>query len=56
MSAVTQYVVRDGIAVITLDNPPVNGLSNALRTGILQHLKQAAGDPAVKAVVISGSA
>ncbi|HEY7242151.1 MAG TPA: 3-hydroxyacyl-CoA dehydrogenase NAD-binding domain-containing protein [Burkholderiales bacterium] len=55
MSAVTQYVVRDGIAVITLDNPPVNGLSNAVRTGLLQHLKAADADPAVQAVVITGS-
>src|SRR4051812_14194977 len=55
MRAATQYVVRDGIAVITLDNPPVNGLSNAVRTGILQHLKAADADPAVKAVVITGS-
>src|SRR3954453_8110017 len=54
MRAATQYVVRDGIAVITLDNPPVNGLSNAVRTGLLQHLKAADADPAVKAVVIIG--
>jgi 3-hydroxyacyl-CoA dehydrogenase len=56
MSAVTQYVVRDGIAVITLDNPPVNGLNNPLRAGMMQHLKAADADPAVKAVVITGSA
>src|SRR3954463_13926981 len=55
MRAATQYVVRDGIAVITLDNPPVNGLSNAVRTGLLQHLKAADADPAVKAVVIIGA-
>jgi len=56
MSAATQYVVRDGVAVITLDNPPVNGLSNPLRAAIMQHLKAADADPAVKAVVITGSA
>src|SRR3954469_19152022 len=55
MRAATQYVVRDGIAVIALDNPPVNGLSNAVRTGLLQHLKAADADPAVKAVVIIGA-
>ena len=27
-----RYEVRDGIAVITLDNPPVNGLGHATRT------------------------
>jgi 3-hydroxyacyl-CoA dehydrogenase len=56
MSAATQYAVRDGVAVITLDNPPVNGLSNPLRAAIMQHLKAADADPAVKAVVITGSA
>jgi len=56
MSDATQYVVRDGVAVVTLDNPPVNGLNNALRAGVMQHLKAADADPAVKAVVIIGSA
>src|ERR687896_1557489 len=56
MSEAVQYAVRDGIAVITLNNPPVNGLGNALRAAILQHLKKADADPAVKAVVIIGSA
>jgi 3-hydroxyacyl-CoA dehydrogenase len=56
MSDVAQYSVRDGIAVITLNNPPVNGLGNALRAGIMESLKKAEGDPAVKAVVLIGSA
>ncbi len=55
MSDVAPYSVRDGIAVITLNNPPVNGLGNALRAGIAEGLKQAAADPAVKAVVMIGS-
>jgi 3-hydroxyacyl-CoA dehydrogenase len=56
MSAATQYVVRDGVAVITLDNPPVNGLGNALRAALMQNLRTADADPAVKAVVLIGSA
>src|SRR5262245_59038154 len=56
MSAATQYVVREGVAVITLDNPPVNGLGNALRAALMQNLKTADADPAVKAVVLIGSA
>ena len=55
MSDVAPYSVRDGIAVITLKNPPVNGLGNALRAGIAEGLKQAAADPEVKAVVLIGS-
>jgi 3-hydroxyacyl-CoA dehydrogenase len=56
MSDVAQYAVRDGVAVITLNNPPINGLSNALRAGILERLKEADADSTVKAVVLIGSA
>src|SRR3954470_22158987 len=56
MSEAAHYAVRDGIAVITLDNPPVNGLGNALRAAVMDHLKKAEADPAVRAVVIIGSA
>src|SRR5262245_58241632 len=55
MSEAALYAVRDGIAVITLNNPPVNGLGNALRAAVMEHLKKADADPAVKAVVIIGS-
>ncbi len=56
MSDVAQYAVRDGIAVITMNNPPVNGLGNALRAGLMENLKKAEADAAVKGVVIIGSA
>ena len=56
MSEVLHYAVRDGIAVLTLNNPPVNGLSNALRTALMDGFKKAEADPAVKAVVVTGSA
>jgi 3-hydroxyacyl-CoA dehydrogenase len=56
MSEVARYALRDGVAVITLNNPPVNGLGNALRAAILEYLKKADADPAVKAVVLIGSA
>src|SRR5258708_6842721 len=47
---------REGIAVVTLNNPPVNGLGNALRAAIMEYLKKAEGDPAVKGAVLIGSA
>ena len=56
MSEAARYSLRDGVAVITLNNPPVNGLGNALRAGIMDALKKAAADAQVKAVVIIGSA
>src|SRR5216117_1051456 len=55
MSEVAPYTVRDGVAVITLNNPPVNGLGNALRAGILQGLERATAEAQVKAVVLSGA-
>src|SRR2546430_5886388 len=53
---IVHYSVRDGIAVITLNNPPVNSLGNALRAAIMEYLKKAEGDPAVKGAVLIGSA
>jgi 3-hydroxyacyl-CoA dehydrogenase len=51
----TSYEVRGGVAVVTMDNPPVNGLGHALRTGLVDALDRAAADPAVKAVVLAGA-
>jgi 3-hydroxyacyl-CoA dehydrogenase len=50
------YERHGAIAVITLDNPPVNGLNHALRLKISQALEAAQGDAAVRAVVLIGTA
>jgi len=55
MSEAVSYSVRDGIAIITMNNPPVNGLGSKLRPGIMQSLKKVEADAAVKAAVIWGS-
>jgi 3-hydroxyacyl-CoA dehydrogenase len=47
--------IQDGIAVITLDNPPVNSLGHALRERIVQQLDVAQADPSVRAIVLAGS-
>jgi len=49
------YEVRDGVAVITLNNPPVNGLGLATRRAIADGLERAQADSAVKAIVITGA-
>ncbi|RFA29198.1 3-hydroxyacyl-CoA dehydrogenase [Alkalilimnicola ehrlichii] len=49
------YELQDGIAVIRLENPPVNGLSYELRRGIVDGIKKAEADDNAKAVVIIGS-
>jgi len=56
MSEAVSYSVRDGVAVVAMNNPPVNGLGSVLRPGIMDGIKKAGADPAVKAVVIIGSA
>src|SRR5262249_39730167 len=50
--ASARYSERDGVAVVSLDNPPVNGLGLEVRTGIVDALTRAAADPAVAAVVL----
>jgi 3-hydroxyacyl-CoA dehydrogenase len=48
---------QDGeIAVITMENPPVNGLGFDLRTGIDAGIRRAMADASVKAVVLTGTA
>ena len=40
------------VAVITIDSPPVNALSQAVRAGIYDNVSKAIAEPAVKAVVL----
>jgi 3-hydroxyacyl-CoA dehydrogenase len=54
-STSTQYEVRGSVAIVTLANPPVNGLGHALRVGILEGLDKALADDKVKALVLIGS-
>lgn len=43
---------RDGIALVCVDNPPVNALSNAVRAGLDRAIREADADAAVRGVVI----
>ena len=52
----TEYQVHGGdIAVITLANPPVNGLGLSTRRGIVSGLERALADGAVRAIVVTGA-
>jgi 3-hydroxyacyl-CoA dehydrogenase len=42
------------VAVVTFDNPPVNGLSHAVRVGLARAVERAIADEAVAAVVLAG--
>jgi len=49
------YELRGNVAVITLNNPPVNGLGHETRLGITTGLDKAHADANVKAIVITGA-
>lgn len=51
-----KYEIRDGIAVLTLQNPPVNGLGLSSRLGLVESLRTALDDAAVTALVVTGDA
>ncbi len=47
---------RDGaVAVIVVDNPPVNALKHEVRAGMLEHFTKAAADNSVEAIVLTGA-
>ncbi len=48
------YRVERGVAVVSFANPPVNGLSHAVRAGIADALKRAQTQPDVRAIVLTG--
>ena len=48
--------VDGGIKVVSMNKPPVNGLGFALRSGIACAFDEANADPAVKAIVLTGTA
>ena len=49
------YELRGNVAVITLDNPPVNGLGHATRLGLTTGVERAQAEASVKAIVITGA-
>ena len=49
------YELHGAVAVITLNNPPVNGLGYATRKAVAEGIDRAEADAAVKAVVITGA-
>jgi 3-hydroxyacyl-CoA dehydrogenase len=52
INAVTDLAVEGEIAVLTVNSPPVNALSQQVRDGIVKGMQQAVGNAAVKAIVL----
>jgi 3-hydroxyacyl-CoA dehydrogenase len=51
----TEYTVIGDVAVITIANPPVNGLGYAVRVGIIDGIDRAAANASVRAIVLTGA-
>ena len=52
INAVVDYAVDAGVAVITVDSPPVNALSAPVRAGVYRGVETATADAAVCAIVL----
>ncbi|WP_439408033.1 3-hydroxyacyl-CoA dehydrogenase NAD-binding domain-containing protein [Bradyrhizobium sp. DASA03076] len=53
MSEVVKLERHDEVGIVTVNSPPVNALSAAVRGGILECVKAAVADPAIKGIVLT---
>ena len=53
--AIVETEKQGDVAVISMNNPPVNALGHALRTGLEAAFAEANADPAVQAIVLTGT-
>src|SRR5580692_8339185 len=54
MDKLVNLATQDGVAIITINNPPVNALSPGVPEGLVAALDAAEKDPAARAIVIIG--
>lgn len=52
---VVSVTVTDGVAVVTVNNPPVNAISQGVRQGLMDAMAQVRGDSTIEAAVIMGA-
>src|SRR6185437_5133375 len=55
MADLVRYHITDRVAVVAIDNPPVNALAPAVWEGIGAAVERAAADPAADAIVVVGA-
>jgi 3-hydroxyacyl-CoA dehydrogenase len=53
MSEVVTFEKRAAVGIISVDSPPVNALSQAVRQGLVDCLKKALAEPDVQAIVLA---
>ena len=54
MAGEVTYAVDGDVAVVTIDNPPVNAFGFDVRRGVIDAMDRAEADPAVTSVVLTG--
>ena len=54
MAQLVRYQVRQRVAIVTVDNPPVNALSPGVPEGISDAIARASADDAADAIVLIG--
>ena len=55
MKGTVHYETRGNIALMTVDNPPVNPLSSGVRQGLSDGITKALADDSVQAIVLTGA-
>src|SRR5215831_4790913 len=55
MTELVKLNAHDGVAVITIDNPPVNALGAGVPEGIAAAIRRTSQDPSVSAIVMIGA-
>lgn len=54
MKGTVHYEERGNIALLSIDNPPVNPLSSGVRQGLFDGVKKALSDDGIAAIVVTG--
>lgn len=55
MPELVRFTRHGDVAVLTIDNPPVNALSFAVSNELLAHVRTAEADPDVRAIILIGA-
>jgi len=55
MKGQVNYSVVDNIAILEVDNPPVNPLSSGVRVGLVENIKKANEDSEIKGIILKGA-
>ena len=54
MKGTVHYQLKGEVALLSIDNPPVNPLSSGVRLGLFEQVNRGLQDGAVKAIVLTG--